>query len=100
MCDKHGRAITCVLCRDLSLHITEIKHRVTANGKREFVYHLTKFSIFLSFTVHYIYTKIGRFTPILSTKIVLSCLYLLIPLFEFFSACISRLPFQCRKRDA
>ena len=42
------------------------------------LYHVTKFSIYLSFTVHYSYTKIGRFTSILSIRIVLSCLYLLL----------------------
>ena len=46
-----------------------------ANGKREFVYHVTKFSIYLGFTDHYNNTKI---TPILSIRIVLSCFYLLI----------------------
>ena len=38
-----------------------------ANGKREFVYYVTKFSIYLGFTVHYNNTKI---TPILSIRIV------------------------------
>ena len=33
------------------------------------LYHVTKFSIYLSFTVYYNYTKIGRFTPILSITI-------------------------------
>ena len=32
--------------------------------------HVTKFFIDLSFTVHYDYTKIGRFTPILSMRII------------------------------
>ena len=32
--------------------------------------HVTKFLIDLSFTVHYDYTKIGRFTPILSMRII------------------------------
>ena len=32
--------------------------------------HVTKFSIDLSFSVHYDYAKIGRFTPILSMKIM------------------------------
>ena len=64
----------------------------TANDKRD-LYRVTKFSIYLSFTVHYNYTKIGRFTPILSIRIVLLCFYLLISHFENFSTWISRLPF-------
>ena len=48
-------------------------------------YHVTKFSIELSFTVHYNYTKIGKFMPILSIRIVLSCFYLLISHFENLS---------------
>ena len=50
----------------------------TANGKRE-LYHVTKFSIYFN------WTKIGRLTPILSIRIVLSRLYLLITHFEIFS---------------
>ena len=42
------------------------------------LYHVTKFANDSSFTVHYNYTKITRFTPILSIRIVLSCFYLLI----------------------
>ena len=57
------------------------------------LYRVTKFSIYLSFTVHYNYTKIGRFTPILSIRIVLRCFYLLISHFENVSTWISRLPF-------
>ena len=53
-----------------TLNITFIRH-----GKREFVYHVTKLSIYLELTVHYNNTKI---TPILSIRIVLSCFYLLI----------------------
>ena len=49
------------------------------------LHHVTKFSIHLSFTVHYNYTKIGRFTPILSRRIVSSCFYLLLSHFEYFS---------------
>ena len=46
--------------------------RQTANMN---LYHLTKFPLQLSFSVHYNknFTKIGRFTPILSARIVLSC---------------------------
>ena len=55
---------------------------------------MTKFSIYLSFTVRYNYTKIGRFMPILSMTIVLSCFYLFISHFENFSTWISPcLPF-------
>ena len=57
------------------------------------LYRVTKFSIYLSFTLHYNYTKIGRFTPILSIRIVLRCFYLLISHFENVSTWISRLPF-------
>ena len=63
-------------------YIREIKIAFTANMN---LYHLTKSSIYLSFTVHYNYTKIGRFTPFLSITIVLSCFYLLISHFENFS---------------
>lgn len=50
---------------------------LTANGKREFV-PLDQVYFYLSFAVHYNYSKISRFTPILSVRIVLSCFYLLI----------------------
>ena len=33
------------------------------------LYHVTKFPLYLSFTVHCNYTKIGRFTPIVSIRI-------------------------------
>ena len=58
--------------------------RQTANSKREFVPRDQVFH-YLSFTVHYNYTKIGRFTPILSIKIVLNGFYPLISHFENFS---------------
>ena len=66
---------------------------LTANGKREFV-PLDQVSFYLSFTVHYNYSKISRRhkKPILSIRIVLSCFYLLISHFENFSTWISRLP--------
>ena len=65
-----------------------------ATRLRQF-YHVTKFSIHLSFTVHQNYTKFGRFTPVLSIEIVLSCFYLLISHFANFSTTwISRLPSQ------
>ena len=37
------------------------------------VYTVTKFSLHLSFTVHYFYTKISNFMAFLSMKIVLNC---------------------------
>ena len=46
------------------------------------LYHVTKFSIYLSFTIYYNYPKIGKFTLILSIRIVLRCFYLLISHFE------------------
>ena len=82
------------LCK-ININTREIKHRVF--GKRQTanvnMCHVTKFSIYLSFTVYYIYAKIGRFTPILSITIVLSWFHLLISHFEHFSTWISRLPF-------
>ena len=61
-----------------------------ANGKREFV---PRDQVFPLIVVYYNYRKIGRFTPILSIAIVLSCFYLLISHFKHFSTWISRLPF-------
>ena len=63
-------------------YIREIKIAFAANMN---LYHVTKFSIYLSFTVHYNHTKSGRFTPFPSITIVLSCFYLLISHFENFS---------------
>jgi len=63
-------------------YIREIKIAFAANMN---LYHVTKFSIYLSFTVHYNYTKSVKFTPFLSITIVLSCFYLLISHFENFS---------------
>ena len=63
-------------------YIREIKIAFAANMN---LYHVTKFSIYLSFTVHYNCTNSGRFTPFLSITIVLSCFYLLISHFENFS---------------
>ena len=56
----------------------------TANANVN-LYHVTNFFIYLSFTVHYNYKKISRFTPILYIRIVLSCFYLLTTHFENFS---------------
>ena len=64
----------------------------TANGKHEYV-PWTKFSLYFSLTVHYFITNISSFTPVLSKRIVLGCIYL--PSFHFknFSTSIWRLPF-------
>ena len=40
------------------------------------VYHVTKFSLHLSFTVRYFYSKISCFTLFLSVRTVLSCFHL------------------------
>ena len=61
----------------------------TANAN---LYHLTKFSPELSPTDYYFYTKISRFTPALSKKIILDSIYLLIFYFDKFSTWIWRLP--------
>ena len=37
------------------------------------LYHVTKFPIYLSFTVHHFYLLISRFAQFLSIRIVLSC---------------------------
>ena len=63
--------------------------RQTANVN---LYHLTKFSPNLPFTVYYLYTKISGFTPVLSIRIVLDSFYLLIFYSEKFSTLICRLP--------
>ena len=49
------------------------------------LFHVAKFFIYLSFTVDYSYAKIGRFTPILSVRIVSSYFYLHITHFKNFS---------------
>ena len=56
------------------------------------LYHVTKFSPYFSFTVYCFYTKIGKFIPVLSKRIVLDCFYLLIFYFEKFSTDVCRLP--------
>ena len=50
------------------------------------LYHVTKFPIFLSFTVHYNYKEIISFMPALSMRIALSRFYQLIFYFEKFSS--------------
>ena len=57
------------------------------------LYHETNFPFYSLFTVYYNYTKIGRFIPILSIRIVLSCFYLLISHFENFPSWILHLLF-------
>ena len=57
----------------------------TAN---ENLYHLIKFSLYLLFTVHYLYKEVSCFLPVLYIRIVLSCFYLLIFYFEKFSSSI------------
>ena len=57
------------------------------------LYHVTKFSPCFSFTVYCFYTKISSFMPVLSTRIVLDCFYLLIFYSEKFSTDVCRLPY-------
>ena len=57
------------------------------------LYHVTKFSLYFSFTVHYIITNISTFTQVLSKRIVLDCIYLLSFCFKNFSTSIWLLPF-------
>ena len=42
----------------------------------------------LSFTVYYFYSKVSRFTPVLSIRIFLDSFYLLIFYSDKFSTCI------------
>ena len=64
----------------------------TSNGKLEFVPR-DQVLLYLSFTVHYFYTKICSSTQFLIDKNFLSCFYLLNFYFEKFSTSIWRLPF-------
>ena len=75
--------------------IGEIKNHVYGKRQRN-LYHVTKFYVFLSFTVHYFCTKISRFSRVLSIRFVLGCFYLLIFYFEKFSTSIWRLPFAVK----
>ena len=70
----------------------EIKHRVYAKGKRESLPSEQVFHLLIVYCYSN-YTKIDRFTPILSITIVLNCFYQLISRFENLSTWISRLPF-------
>ena len=54
---------------------------------------VTKFSLYLSFTVNYFYKKIGSFMLVLSMKIVVDCFYLLIVYSKKFSTWVCRSPF-------
>ena len=71
--------------------VFDISIAFTANVN---LYHVTKFSIYLSFTV-YSYSKIGKFTPILSIRIVLKavfiCAFLILKLSQLESH-VCRLP--------
>ena len=81
-----------ISCKDEATRLLrgrrEIKYRVY--GKRQ-TWICTTWP--RSFTVHFNYTKIGIFTPILSIRIVLSYFYLLVSHFEDFSTWFSRLLF-------
>ena len=81
--------------QNLGWVIGEIKNHVYGKRQRN-LYHVTKFSVFLSFTFHYFYTKISWFTGVLSVRFVLGCFYLLIFYFEKFSTWIWRLPFAVK----
>ena len=82
-------------CANVNLNLSKDSGlRQTANMN---LYHLTKFSLDLSFTVFYLYTIISGFTPVLSIRIVLDSFYLPIFYSEKFSTWICRLPFAvCR----
>ena len=75
--------------------IGEIKNHLYGKRQTNF-YHVTKFSLFLSFTVHYFCTKISSFTRVLSIRFVLGCFYLLTFYFAKFSTWIWRLPFAVK----
>ena len=60
---------------------------------KENLYHLIKFSLYLLFTVHYLYKEVSCFLPVLYIRIKLSCFYLLIFYFEKFSSWIWHLLF-------
>ena len=56
--------------------------RQTANAN---LYHVTKFILYLSPSVHYFHSHISSFTQFFMHKNCLSCFYLLIFYFEKFS---------------
>ena len=70
----------------------ESKHRVYGTRANVNLYHVTTFSIYLSFTVHTC-TKIGRFTTIQSLTIVFICSFLILKISQLESH-------VCRERDA
>ena len=55
--------------------------------------HVTKFYPYFAFTVYCFYTQISSFMPVLSTRIVLDCFYLLIFYSEKFSTDVCRLSY-------
>ena len=57
------------------------------------LYLVTKSSPYFSFTVYCFYTKITSLMPVMSTRIVLDCFYLLIFYSEKFSTDVCRLPY-------
>ena len=60
------------------------------------LYHVTKFPLYLSFTVHYNYSEISRFMPVLCIRAVLKCCYLLISHVENFSTPVPCLLFAIK----
>ena len=64
--------------------------RQTANLN---TYHVTKFSLYFSFTVHYIITNISSFTPVLSEKLFRTVFICSVSIFTNVSTLIWRLPF-------
>ena len=87
ICQLTHKVALLVLLERLSIAFTENVN----------LYHVTKFSLYLSFTVHYNYTKIGRFPPILSIRIVLAvfvCSFLILKISQLESHVA-----VCRKRD-
>ena len=69
----------------VTVAIERLSVAFTANSKREFVPHDEVFHLLnLLFTVYYNYMEIGRFKPILSITIVLSCFYLPISHLEIY----------------
>ena len=60
------------------------------------LYHVTKFPLYLSFTVHYNYSKISRFMPVLCIRAVLNCFCLLISHVENFSTPVPCLLFAIK----
>ena len=74
----------CSTARLSPTHYGEIKHRVYAKGKRESLPSDQVFHLLIVYCYSN-YTKIDRFTPILSITIALSCFYQLISHFQNLS---------------